>query len=73
MNPFGLFLISVGLLMIVIGFKGSQHNVLNAFKGIHGGTSTGTGNKSTGSSGSQDSGGGTIVGGGPGGTSMGVA
>lgn len=37
MNPFGLFLISVGLLMIIIGFKGSQHNVMNAFKGIHGG------------------------------------
>lgn len=53
MNPFGLFLISVGLLMIVIGFKGSQHNVMNAFKGIHGGTSSKSSGNSSGSSGSQ--------------------
>lgn len=70
MNPLGLLLISVGLLMVVIGFKGSQHNVMNAFKGIHGGTSS----KSSGSSGSQGStnGNGSLVGGGPGGTQMGT-
>lgn len=70
MNPFGLLLISVGLLMIVIGFKGSQHNVMNAFKGIHGGSAAG---KSSGnSSAPPSSGNGGTVNGGPGGTQLGV-
>lgn len=30
MNPFGLILIGIGILLIIIGFKGSQHNVLCA-------------------------------------------
>lgn len=34
MNPLGLILLSLGLILIVIGFKGSQHNVINAFKGV---------------------------------------
>jgi len=32
-NPWGILLIGVGLIMIVIGFKGSQHKVLAAIKG----------------------------------------
>jgi hypothetical protein len=31
-NPFGLLLLGVGLIMIIIGFKGSQHSVIAAFK-----------------------------------------
>jgi hypothetical protein len=34
MNPLGILLIGIGLIMVVIGFKGSQHNVLEAFKGV---------------------------------------
>lgn len=34
MNPWGLMFIALGFLLIVIGFKGSQHNVMKAFKGI---------------------------------------
>lgn len=40
MSPLGLVLIGIGLLMIVIGFKGSQHSVMNAFKNVHGGGKT---------------------------------
>lgn len=52
MSPFGLILIGIGLVMIVIGFKGSQHNVMNAFKGVHtGGTSGSSGGGSQGGKG----------------------
>lgn len=37
MNPWGLMFIALGFLMIVVGFKGSQHNVMKAFKGTKGG------------------------------------
>lgn len=37
MNPFGLLLIGLGIILFIIGFKGSQHEVINAFKGIKGG------------------------------------
>lgn len=33
MNPWGLFIILIGLVLIVIGVKGSQHNILAAVKG----------------------------------------
>lgn len=33
MNPWGLMFIALGFLMIVIGFKGSQHSVMDAVKG----------------------------------------
>jgi hypothetical protein len=33
-NPFGLLLLGLGLIMIIIGYKGSQHSVLAAFKGV---------------------------------------
>lgn len=33
MNPWGLLLIGVGLILIIIGFKGSQHGVIQAFTG----------------------------------------
>lgn len=36
MNPLGLILVGLGIILIVIGVKGSQHNVLSAFKGIRG-------------------------------------
>ena len=49
MSPLGLVLIGIGLLMIVIGFKGSQHSVMAAFKNVHGGS------KSRGNSGGKDS------------------
>ena len=32
MNPWGLFIIIIGLILIVIGVKGSQHNILSAMK-----------------------------------------
>lgn len=34
MNPFGLLLILLGFVLIVIGFKGSQHNIMSDLKGI---------------------------------------
>lgn len=34
MNPLALILVGLGVILIVIGFKGSQHNVLAAFKGV---------------------------------------
>ena len=34
MNPWGLFLIIIGFLMIVVGVKGTQSKVLAAFKGV---------------------------------------
>jgi hypothetical protein len=32
-NPFGLIIIALGLLMVIIGVKGSQHNVVQSFTG----------------------------------------
>lgn len=37
MNPWGLLFIALGFLMIVVGFKGSQHSVMDAFKGTSSG------------------------------------
>lgn len=34
MNPWGIVLVLVGILMIMIGFTGSQHKILQVFKGI---------------------------------------
>lgn len=45
MNPWGILLIGIGLIMIVIGFKGSQHKVIAAFKGTK--AAAGTGNTNT--------------------------
>jgi hypothetical protein len=36
MNPMGLIIIGLGIIIFIIGFKGSQHNVINAFKGVVG-------------------------------------
>lgn len=33
MNPWGIVLIIGGLIMIIVGFHGSQHNLLSALKG----------------------------------------
>jgi hypothetical protein len=33
MNPWGLLLIILGILMIIVGVKGSQHNIVATFKG----------------------------------------
>jgi hypothetical protein len=33
MNPWGLLFVGLGILLIVIGFKGSQHGVIQAFTG----------------------------------------
>lgn len=41
MNPWGLFLIIIGFLMIVVGVKGTQSQVLSAFKGVKQGQTTG--------------------------------
>lgn len=30
MNPLGFLVIGIGLLLIIVGFKGSQHNVVAA-------------------------------------------
>jgi hypothetical protein len=37
-NPWGILFVGIGLIMIIIGFKGSQHSVIDAFKGVKGGT-----------------------------------
>lgn len=34
MNAVGLIIISLGLILIVIGVKGSQHSVINTLKGV---------------------------------------
>lgn len=34
MNPWGILFVGMGLVLIIIGFKGSQHSVVDAFKGI---------------------------------------
>lgn len=36
MNPFGIILIGLGIIIFIVGFKGSQHEVVNAFQGIAG-------------------------------------
>ena len=41
MNPFALVLIGIGLMLMVIGFKGSQHNIAAAFKGVNVGQTKG--------------------------------
>jgi len=33
MNPWAILLILLGIVFIIIGFHGSQHNVLGALKG----------------------------------------
>lgn len=33
MSPWGIVLILLGIMMIIIGVKGTQHNVIAAFKG----------------------------------------
>jgi len=34
MNPWGLLLTALGIIVIIIGIKGSQHNIVAAFKGV---------------------------------------
>jgi hypothetical protein len=34
-NPFGLLIISIGIITFIIGLKGTQHNVIADFKGAH--------------------------------------
>lgn len=34
MNPWGAILVAVGILLIMIGVTGSQHKILQVFKGI---------------------------------------
>lgn len=34
MNPLGLVVLGIGLLLIVIGYKGSQSSALTALKGV---------------------------------------
>jgi len=31
MNPVGLLVLAIGIVMIIVGIKGSQHDVLSAF------------------------------------------
>lgn len=33
MNPWGFVVIGLGIIMIIIGVKGSQHNIVAALKG----------------------------------------
>lgn len=33
MNPLGILVITLGIVIIIIGFKGSQHNVVSALTG----------------------------------------
>jgi hypothetical protein len=41
-NPWGILFTGLGLIMIIVGFKGSQHNVIAAFKGAAGNLASGT-------------------------------
>lgn len=34
MNAAGLIIIALGLILIVIGVKGSQHNIISSLKGV---------------------------------------
>jgi hypothetical protein len=34
MNPFGVILVLLGFVLIVIGFKGSQHRIMADLKGV---------------------------------------
>jgi hypothetical protein len=38
MNPWGILIIALGVMLIIVGVKGSQHNVVSALTG-KGGTS----------------------------------
>lgn len=42
MNPWAILMIGLGLILIVIGVKGSQHEVIAAFTGKNAATSTNT-------------------------------
>lgn len=44
MNPWGLFLIVIGFLVMVIGIKGTQGQILSTFKNIKQGQTSNTGN-----------------------------
>lgn len=44
MNAAGLIILSLGIILIIIGVKGSQHRVLQSLKGV---ASVGGGNKKT--------------------------
>jgi hypothetical protein len=34
MSPYALILLGLGIITIIIGVKGSQHDVVKAFKGV---------------------------------------
>lgn len=34
MNPWGVILVALGIVLIMIGMTGSQHKILQVFKGI---------------------------------------
>ncbi len=34
MNPWALILFAAGLILVIIGFHGSQHEVADAFRGV---------------------------------------
>lgn len=41
-NPFGIIIFGLGLILIIIGFKGSQHSVIDALTGHAGSGKTST-------------------------------
>lgn len=47
MNPFGLILILLGIIIFVIGFKGTQSSILSLLKGSKNVTSAGEGTASS--------------------------
>lgn len=47
MNPWGLFLIIIGFLLIVMGVKNTQGQVLSAFKNVKQGQTSKTPNNSS--------------------------
>jgi hypothetical protein len=34
MSPYGLILIGLGIILIIVGFKGSQHSLVSTLKGV---------------------------------------
>jgi hypothetical protein len=34
MNPWGILFVGLGIIIFIIGFKGSQHTVLQSFKNV---------------------------------------